>query len=184
MPNIKTPGGIRTRSSKGGGPWLRLRNLHDPILPFVCGRSGPYQHESLNDIGQWRSLFGEKEACTLAIRFKEVAEVARHRPEIGDDKNPILTRGEGQDFGAGNSFQRGLMRRKKVDCRLTAETRGDYPIVETGVRQEADIRQLRRETVCCRIRSNAVLTSGGVGWAAVNASSSRSRSKASPSTSS
>ena len=31
----------------------------------------------------------------LAIRFKEVAEVARHRPEIGSDKNPILMRGEG-----------------------------------------------------------------------------------------
>ena len=121
-----------------GGSWLWLRNLHDPVLPFVGVRSRPYQHQRVNDISQGHPLLDEKDARTLAIRFKEVAEVARHRAEIGGDKNPILTRGEGQHFGVGNSFQRGLMGRKKVDCRLTAETPGDYPIVETGVRQEAD----------------------------------------------
>ena len=85
----------------------------------------PYQHQRINDISQGRPLLDEKDARTLAIRFKEVAEVARHRPEIGSDKNPILTRGEGQHLGVGNSFQCGLMGREKIDCRLTAETPGD-----------------------------------------------------------
>jgi hypothetical protein len=98
----------------------------------------PYQHQRINDISQGRPLLDEKDARTLAIRFKEVAEVARHRPEIGSDKNPILTRGEGQHLGVGNSFQCGLMGREKIDCRLTAETPGDDRIVETGIRQEAD----------------------------------------------
>jgi len=64
--------------------------------------------------------------------------VTRHRPEIGSNKDPILLRGEGQYPGVGNSFQPGLMGRKKIDCRLTPETAGDDRIVETGIRQEAD----------------------------------------------
>ncbi len=121
-----------------GGSWLRLRNLHDPILPFVGVGSRPYQHQRINDIRQGRPLLDEKHTRTLAIRFEEVAEVARHRPEIGSDKNSILTRCEGQHFGIGNSFQRGFMGRKKIDCRLTAKTPGDNRIVETGIRKEAD----------------------------------------------
>ena len=115
-----------------------LRNLHDPILPFVGVRSGPDQYERFNDLGQGCPLLDEEDARALAIRFQEVTEVTRHRPEIGSDKNPILTRGEGQYFGVGNSFQPSLVRRKKIDCRLTAETPGDDRIVETGIRQEAD----------------------------------------------
>ena len=61
-----------------------------------------------------------------------------YRPEIGSDKNPVLTRGEGQYLGVGNSFKPGVVRRKKIDCRLTAETPGDDRIVEIGIRQEAD----------------------------------------------
>jgi hypothetical protein len=139
-PNIKTPGGIRTPDCRGSGRWLRLGNFHDPILPFVCGRSGPYHHESLNDIGQERSLFDEKHARALAVRFQEVAEVAGHRPKIGSDKNPILLGGEGQHIGIGNSFQPGLMGRKKIDCRFTAAAPGDNRIVETRIRQVADHR--------------------------------------------
>jgi hypothetical protein len=117
---------------------LRLRNLHDPIVPFVRGGSGPHQHECLNDIGQGRSLFDKKDARAPAIRFKEVSEVAGHRPEIRSDKNPILLRGEGEHIRVGNSFQPGLMGRKKIDCRFTAEAPGDNRIVETGIRQKAD----------------------------------------------
>ncbi len=62
--------------------------------------------------------------------------MARHRLEIGSDKNPVLMRGEGQHFGVGNSFQLGLMRGKKIDGRLTAETPGDDRVVETGIRQK------------------------------------------------
>lgn len=131
-------GGNCQFSNSQYGSWLRLRNLHDSILPFAGIRSGPYQHERLNDIGQGRPLLDEKVARTLAIRFKKIAEVARHRPEIGSDQNPILMRGEGQHLGVGNPFQSGLMGRKRIDCRLTAETTSDDRIVETGIRQEAD----------------------------------------------
>jgi hypothetical protein len=50
-----------------------------------------------------------KTPAHLAMCFKEVTEVARHRSEIGSDKNPILVRGEGQHFGVGNSLQPGLI---------------------------------------------------------------------------
>jgi hypothetical protein len=46
-------------------------------------------------------------------------------------------RGEGQHFGVRNSFHPGLVGRKKIDGRLTAETPGDNRIVETGIRQKA-----------------------------------------------
>lgn len=101
-------------------------------------RTRPAPALQFNDRDHGRSLLDEKDARALAIRFQEIAEVARHRPEIGSDKNPVLTRGEGQHLGAGNFFQPGLMRRKKIDCRLTAETPGDNRIVETGIRQETD----------------------------------------------
>lgn len=117
---------------------LWLRNFHDPILPFVGVRSRPYQHKRFNDIGQARSLLDEKDARALAIRFQEVTEVARHRPEIGSDKYPVLMRGEGQHLGIRDTLQTGLMGRKKIDCRLTAETPSDDRIVETGIRQETD----------------------------------------------
>ena len=64
--------------------------------------------------------------------------MARHRPEIGSYKNPILPRGEAEHSGIGNSFQPGLMGRKKIDCRFTAEATRDNRIVETGIRQETD----------------------------------------------
>jgi len=64
--------------------------------------------------------------------------MARHRPEIGSDKNPILVRGEGRHYGVGNSFQTGLSGRKKIDCRLPAKAPGYDSIVETGICQEAD----------------------------------------------
>ena len=64
--------------------------------------------------------------------------MARHRPEIGSDENPILMRSESQNLGIGNSFQPGLMGRKKIDCRFATEAPRDYRIVETGVRQKAD----------------------------------------------
>jgi hypothetical protein len=83
-------------------------------------------------------LLDEKHAHTLATRFKECAEVLRHCPEIGSDENPILTRGKGQHFGVGDSFQSGLMCRKKIDRRFTPETPSDDGIVEAGIRQEAD----------------------------------------------
>ena len=129
---------VELANASVGCLWLRLRNLHDPILPFVVVRSGPDQYERFNDLGQGRSLLYEEDTCALAIRLKEVTKVTRHRPEIRSDKNPVLTRGEGQNLGVGNSFQPGLMRRKKIDCRFTAETPGDDGIVETGIRQEAD----------------------------------------------
>jgi hypothetical protein len=43
-----------------------------------------------------RLLLAEKNARTLAVRFQEIAEMARHHPEIGRDKDPILLGGEGQ----------------------------------------------------------------------------------------
>jgi hypothetical protein len=126
------------KCGRGGGLWLRLRNLHDAILPFVGVRGSPYQHECLNDIGQKRPLLDEKDARTLAIRFKKAAEVTRHRSEIGSDKNPILERGEGQHFGVGNALQPSIMDRKKIDCWFATETPGDDRTVEAGIRQEAN----------------------------------------------
>jgi len=70
--------------------------------------------------------------------LRKAPKWARHRPEIGSDKNPILLRGEGQHFGVGNSFKLGHIGRKEIDCRLTAETPGDDRTVETGICQEAD----------------------------------------------
>ncbi len=72
------------------------------------------------------------------MRLKEATEVARHRPEIGSDKNLILLRGEGQHFRVRNSFQPRFMGRKKINSWLTTETPRDDCIVETGIRQEAD----------------------------------------------
>jgi hypothetical protein len=125
-------------ASAPGGSGSRLRNLDESIAPFVGLRSGPYQYESLNDVGQGRPLPDEKDARTLSVRFKEVAEVPRHRPEIGSNKNPIPARSEGEHLGVGDSFQPGLMGRKKIDRRFAAETPGDNGMVETGVRQEAN----------------------------------------------
>jgi hypothetical protein len=53
-----------------GGLWLRLGNLHEPVAPFFGVRSGPYQYESLNDIGQGRSLPDEKDARTLSVSLQ------------------------------------------------------------------------------------------------------------------
>src|ERR1039458_8294233 len=52
-----------------GDSWLWLRNLHDPVLPFVGVRSRPYQHQRVNDISQGHPLLDEKDARTMAIRF-------------------------------------------------------------------------------------------------------------------
>lgn len=109
--------------------------------------------------------------------------MARHRPKVGSDKNPILTRCKGQHVGIGNPFQPRFMSRKKVDRRLTAKTPGDNRMVETGIARKRIICQLRRETVWRRKRSSVFFTSGAVGWATVKASSSRSRSTMSFSTS-
>jgi hypothetical protein len=117
---------------------LRLRNLHDPILPFAGVRSGPYQHQRLNDTCQGCPLLDEKDARTLALRFQKTAEVARHRPEIGRDKNPILLGGESEHLSVGKPFQPGLVCRKKIDCRLTPETPADDRMVEARIREEAD----------------------------------------------
>jgi hypothetical protein len=89
--------------------------------------------------------------------------VARHCPEVGSDKNPILTRGEGQHLGVGNSFQTGLICRNKS----IAGSRRRHPVTIASSRlasaRKRIIRQLRRETAWRRIRSNVILTSGGVG---------------------
>jgi hypothetical protein len=93
-------------------------------------------------------MFDEKDARTLAIRFQEVTEVARHRPKIGSDKNPILMRGEGQHVGVGNSFQPGLVGRKKS----MAGSRRRHPVTIASLRlasaRKRIIGQLRRETIC------------------------------------
>ena len=75
--------------------------------------------------GQWRPLLDEKDARTLAMRFKEGAEMAGHCPEIGSDKNPIWHVAKASTSGSGTPW-------------LPTETPGDDRIVETDIRQEAD----------------------------------------------
>ena len=105
-------------------------------------------------------MLDEKDTSTLAIRYKEVTEVARHRPEIGSDKNLILTRGEGQHLGVGNAFQSGLMAERKS----IAGSRRRHPVTIPSWRlasaRKRIIGQLRRKTVFCRILSNVTLTAG------------------------
>jgi hypothetical protein len=72
------------------------------------------------------------------MNFKEVAEVLRHRPEVGEDENSILLCGERQDLGGRYSLQLSLARREKVHLWLATETPADDCVAETGIRQEAD----------------------------------------------
>jgi hypothetical protein len=108
----------------------------------------------------WSPLLDQKDAGALGVRFKEVGKVARHCPEIRGDENPILTRGEAEQFTVGWADRKsiaGSRRRQPVRIALW----------RLASARKRIIRQLRRETVCCRIRSNLSLTSGVGGWAAV-----------------
>lgn len=64
--------------------------------------------------------------------------MVRHRLTIVGDKNSILCRSQRQDFGVGDSFQTGLVRRHKIKSRFVAPTTFDDGVVEVGIRQKAD----------------------------------------------
>jgi hypothetical protein len=175
------PPGSHSQGQNCRGGWrLWRRDLHDPILPLIGVRSRPYQHERLNHAlcltrktpahwpcasrksAKWRGIVLRSEVTR--IRFWCVVKVS--------------TSGSGTP-----SSPASLAERKSI-----AGSRRRHPVTIAWWRlasaRKRIIFQLRRETFCCRIRSNVFLTSGGVGCAAVKASSSRSRSAMSPSTSS
>ena len=83
--------------------------------------------------------------------------MAGHCLEVGSDKNPVLTRCESEQIGERKSI--GSRRRHPV-------TIASWRLASARKRI---IRQLRRERVCCRIRSNCIVTSGFVGRALLKA---------------
>ena len=62
----------------------------------------------------------------------------RHGLKIVRDENAIQLICQREHLGVGNPLQVRLVRREEVHRGLSAQTAGDDPFVEIGVRQEAD----------------------------------------------
>ena len=178
----KAPRPHSSSQLRGSGRGLRRRNLHDPIVPFVRGRSGPYQHESLNDIRQSGSRLTRKTPAhrPCASRKSPKWQGIVLRSEVTRIRFSFVAKASTVGSGTPSSLA------SRAERKSIAGSRRRQPVTIASWRlaspRKRTIGQLRRETLCC-IRSNVILTSGGVGCAVVKASSSRSRSAMSASTS-
>lgn len=127
-------------------------------------------------------LLHQEHACMGTRGLKELAEMPRHRLQIGSDQNSAFCGGECQHLGVGSFRQFAPLAERKS----MVGSRRKQPLTIASRRlasaRKRTILQLRRASMCRGIRSNFSLTPGGVGWVFVTSSSSRSRSAMSFST--